>query len=261
MDPMTEHSTGRPISPEEFYDALSEEYDRMTGFEKRFAKERPYFHALVKKFNIQTALDAGAGSGFHSLLLSQLGVATTALEISPGMLEKLRLHFEHYDVKIKMVQSDFQHSAAALQKKFDAVFCLGNSLPHILEEEELYRAIQNFAELLEDRGVLLLQLLNYTLIMQKKEKILSRKQVDGDTYLRYYEYQKDLIEFHIVKIPPGAASPRSEHTVLLKPLQHKQLQQILLKTGFKNIQLYGGLALEPFDETASKDLVVTAERS
>ncbi|MEK6756297.1 MAG: hypothetical protein AABZ02_09115, partial [Bacteroidota bacterium] len=51
----------------EFYDALAPDYDTMTGFEKRFVQERPFFRVLIERFGIKSALDAGCGSGFHSM--------------------------------------------------------------------------------------------------------------------------------------------------------------------------------------------------
>ena len=53
----------------QFYDNLADDYDAMTGFEKRFVHERPFFNLLMQRYGITSALDAGAGTGFHSLLL------------------------------------------------------------------------------------------------------------------------------------------------------------------------------------------------
>jgi hypothetical protein len=54
--------------PEKFYDELDADYDEMTGFERRFSHERPFFRMLIERYNVSTALDAGCGTGFQSLL-------------------------------------------------------------------------------------------------------------------------------------------------------------------------------------------------
>jgi len=51
----------------DFYDELSADYDAMTGFDKRFAAERPFFRLIVERHNIKSAIDAGRGPAFtHS---------------------------------------------------------------------------------------------------------------------------------------------------------------------------------------------------
>ncbi len=79
MVPMTERSPMREVAS--FYDWLAPDYDLMTGFEKRFAHEEPFFRILLGRQTITTAVDAGCGTGFHSLLLAQLGVSVTAVDV------------------------------------------------------------------------------------------------------------------------------------------------------------------------------------
>jgi len=67
----------KPRSIAKFYDLLAPDYDGMTGFADRFARETPAFQTLVRRYGIRQALDAGCGTGFHSILLSQLGVTVT----------------------------------------------------------------------------------------------------------------------------------------------------------------------------------------
>ena len=89
---MTEDKTPPSSGIPAFYDRLAPDYDEMTGFGKRFVHEKPFFRPLVENLNIATALDAGCGTGFHSLLLAQLGVRVTAVDVSGGMLARLELH-------------------------------------------------------------------------------------------------------------------------------------------------------------------------
>jgi ubiquinone/menaquinone biosynthesis C-methylase UbiE len=87
---------GTPLTVAKFYDALAPDYDTMTGFQKRFVHEKPFFRLLVEKYKIRTVLDAGCGTGFHSLLLAQLGVQVTAIDVSPVIKNPLRSQFLEY---------------------------------------------------------------------------------------------------------------------------------------------------------------------
>ena len=63
-------------------------------------------------------LDVGAGTGFLSLLLAGQGYRVTAVDLSPGMLARLRAKAAERGLRIDMVESDAQHPPAG---EFDAV--------------------------------------------------------------------------------------------------------------------------------------------
>jgi glycine/sarcosine N-methyltransferase len=155
---MTEHAAA--VDVPEFYDILAPEYDGMTGFESRFVREKPFFNLIVQNQGIATALDAGCGTGFHSLLLARLGVSVTALDVSGEMLGLLERHANEMDLRVRVVRSDFRDLGSAAPGPFDAVFCMGNTLPHLLKEADMQAALAGFAEVLIPGGTLVLQLIN-----------------------------------------------------------------------------------------------------
>ena len=63
-------------------------------------------------------LDVGAGTGFLSLLLAGQGYRVTAVDLSPGMLDRLRAKASDQGVAVKTVESDALRPPAG---DFDAV--------------------------------------------------------------------------------------------------------------------------------------------
>ncbi len=243
-----------------FYDALAADYDLMTEFDKRFVVERPFFHHLVERYGVKTAIDAGCGTGFHSLLLAQLGVDVTAVDVSHRMLAALRRHAEAMKLQIRTVEASFQDLASHLQGPFDAVFSMGNSLAHILSREEFAAVLRAFRSLLRPGGILFFQNLNYDRIMAERKQIQIVKDVGGVTFLRYYEYGDATLTFHVVK--SGWTDRRESGpgpTVELRPLYKGEVVQSLEEAGFASVSTYGGISLGKFDPRTSKDLVVLAK--
>lgn len=260
MDPMTDiPAMNNPVT--EFYDSLSADYDLMTGFEKRFIQERPFFRMFVDKYQIASALDAGCGTGFHSLLLAQMGVAVTAVDISQKMLEKVNEHARELSLSVTTLRADFQELSAAMGAQVDAVFSLGNSLAHLHTSGELLAALRNFNAVLKPNGMLFLQTLNYDRIMEAKEKIQNTKEIGSKTFVRSYDYTNDGIVFHIKATDRSSAVEREKDiSVPLRPLKSKELVDVLAKAGFADVRLYGGVSLQEFHPEESKDLVVLARK-
>jgi SAM-dependent methyltransferase len=244
-----------------FYDALAPDYDAMTGFQKRFVHERPFFRLLVDRYGINEAVDAGSGSGFHSLLLASLGVQVTAVDISPEMIRLLKRHAKEMGLVVRAVESSFLSLPSVVHDKIDALFCMGNSLAHVLSRGELSDTLGSFAQVLKPGGVLFMQNLNYDRILARHESIQSVKESNGVTYVRYYEYKADTIQFHILRLKKENADIRHElNTVELRPILENELVELLTGAGFGDVKRFGGIAMEEFRPQTSKDLVVLATR-
>jgi len=244
-----------------FYDALAPDYDAMTGFQKRFVHERPFFRLLVDRYGIKEAIDAGSGSGFHSLLLANLGVQVTAIDVSPEMIRLLEGHAKEMGLTVRAIESSFLSLPSVVHEKYDALFCMGNSLAHVLTRSELSDTLRSFARVLKPGGILFLQNLNYDRILAHRESIQSVKESNGVTYVRYYEYKAETIRFNILKLKKENTDIRHElNTVDLRPIVEHELLELLTGTGFGDVRTFGGIAMEEFQPQTSKDLVVLATR-
>ncbi len=245
----------------DFYDTLAPDYDAMTGFEKRFSTEQPFFSTIVERYKIGTALDAGCGTGFHSLLLAQLGVSVTAVDVSPAMLENVTRHARQLNLSVKIVESDFQTLAQKLGEQYDAVFCLGNSLPHLVDDRDLRSSLASFASLMNPDGILVIQLLNYERILSQHANVQNIKEVGDTTFIRSYEYEGETLRFNIVKLEKREdIIVQSLNAVRLRPLRKAGLSVLLEESGFGEVSFFGGISLEPFIPESSKDLVIIAKR-
>ncbi len=261
MIPTSDTTPATTPSATEFYDALAPDYDTMTGFQKRFVHEKPFFRLLKEKHNITVALDAGCGTGFHALLLAQLGVQMTGVDVSTAMIARARKHAEEMSLQVHFVVARNAELGGVFGPRFDAVFSLGNTMAHLLSDEELHATMRSFHAILKPRGILLLQNLNYDRILTQQQRVQSIKEVDGTTFIRFYDFQDPLIIFNILTIDrKGGELHQSHKTVALRPLPSDYLSKSLRENGFSQIRLFGGIALDPYNAESSKDLVILAEK-
>lgn len=248
-------------SVEEFYDLLAPSYDAMTSFETRFDHERPLLKALIDRFHIRSALDAGCGSGFHSILLSQLGVSVLGLDISSEMLRLAEEHARQARVSIRTLQGSFENLTDLMRERFASVFVMGNSLAHFLDPSLLSKAFQNFAAVLEPQGLLVVQTLNYERISAARDHILSERSEGNKRFVRSYEYDDAGIIFNVeIHEQQDMKSENRVQTIRLRPVLRAEIVKLLEHVGFREISIFGGISLAPFDAVNSKDLVILARK-
>jgi SAM-dependent methyltransferase len=104
-----------------YWDADAATYDGWPEHRAWSSAERAAWAAVLKRLlppRGARVLDVGAGTGFLSLAAARLGYDVTALDISSGMLDRLRLAAASEKLTIKIVQAAAHEPPAG---PFDAV--------------------------------------------------------------------------------------------------------------------------------------------
>jgi len=249
-------------TPAHFYQDLAENYDDMTRYSSRISSEKKTLEQLIKKLKFKTALDAACGTGLHAILLQKLGIDVIGMDISQRMLEKAQRNAEKLGVSLPWIQSSLQNMTRSIERSFDIIFCLGNSLPHVNEKRQLKNVMKQFYQLLNPEGRVLLQTLNYDKIIDNKERIIQISKHKRVEYIRFYDFYPKKIQFNILQIDWERNPP--SHSLLSTPIYpctKSELQQAFQSAGFNSIQYYGDLKLAKFSKARSRNLIVLAQKS
>ena len=91
-------------------------------------------------------LDVGAGSGCHSLILQQMGVDVTAIDISPLSVEAM---------KQRGVKNVFEQDFFSLEERFDTILMMMNGIGIVGTLERLPVFFQQLDRVLAPKGQLL----------------------------------------------------------------------------------------------------------
>jgi glycine/sarcosine N-methyltransferase len=258
-------------SPSDFYAEIASEYDRITRFAERLQGEQKTLGRWRERYGFNTALDAACGTGLHAIALSRLGVATIAADISAEMITAARRNADKQrdagpnadsqGARLEFVQENMTRLADRLEGPFDAIFCLGNSLPHLERGGDLEGALSGFARLLAPSGVVVVQLINYAKVLATKERIMAVN-ADGAThYVRFYDFLGDRVRFNILTIKgPGEKPGYSLTSTILRPYRLPELSAALENAGFARLEAFGDMAFGGFEGLASANLVLAAQR-
>jgi SAM-dependent methyltransferase len=262
MDPETSAPLSSAALAGRFYDALAADYDAMTGFERRFEQEKPFFQSLVERYTIRRAVDAGAGTGFHALLLAQLGVRVTAVDVSADMLDRVRSHAGSMHLPLTTLHASLHDFAPRVKVAQDAVVCMGNTLAHFTEPGSRAAVLTQFHRVLAPGGVALIQTLNFDKIMRQEIHLQNVKEAGGVRFVREYVRAGDFIDLRITRTALSAETAQQTTTrVRLAPVYAADLSLALANAGFGDVRLHGSIALEAFDADTSRDIVAVCRRT
>ncbi len=255
------------------YDAFSADYDRFVNWNARLAFELPFIEERLVNLPgpFPRVLDAACGTGMHALALARRGYLTAGADLSAAMVERARENAADSNLAVPFIPAGFGELAAAFKHSplfpFDAVLCLGNSLPHLLKPRALTAALADFRKCLRPGGVLILQNRNFDVVLAKRERWMEpqayRTSEREWLYLRFYDYDPDgLITFNILSLHREGqdAWQQQVHSTRLAPQRRADLETALQATGFSEIAAYGSLAGAPFEPEPSGNLVLTARR-
>lgn len=101
------------------------------------------------------------GTGFRSIRLLKAGFDVISADDSPEMLAQAFENGRRAGFILRTIQADWRWLSRDIHNKFDAVICLGNSLPHLFSEKDSRKALAEFYAPLTHDGVLILDQRNY----------------------------------------------------------------------------------------------------
>jgi len=242
------------------YDDLAAIYDRFIDWPTRLARELPLLEAWLG--GARRVADAACGTGGHALALARAGRTVVGFDPSEPALARARRSAER--LPARFVTAGFGAMALAGEPPFEAVYCLGNSLPHLTTRTALRAAASDFRRLLVPGGRLLLAMRNLPRAVATRERWLpvrAHRDADGTQWVfqRHYAHRpRGLIDFHFVVLwqAPGAAWRQEVHTTRLRAWSADDLADALAE--WTEVRVWSDLAGAPFDPERSADLVVSA---
>ena len=252
------------LKDEKFYDLLSPDFDLMVSWEKRLKNEAPFFKKLFEENKVKEILDLACGTGHHSTFFAKSGYEVTGIDLSEKMLQVARKNAKGIS-GVQFLKGGFLDVYPKLKDRFDAVICLGNSLPHLLSQKDLKKTLLNIYNLLNPGGIFILQNRNYDKILKKKIRFMlpniTERNGEKIVFFRILDFLKDKVVFNLVTFrqKEGKWSFQTKST-LLRPILRKEIENLLIGRGFKKQKIYGDYNFSLFRSNLSDDLIIFARK-
>jgi hypothetical protein len=143
---------------------------------------------------------------------------------------------------------------------FDTVVCFGNTLVHLLSDDELRQFLRASHCVLSSDGTLNIQILNYSHILKNQLKSLPLIDNEHITFDRSYEYEgeTEIIDFN-TKLSVKSTGQEILNSVKLYAIRKEKLQELLIECGFEKMEFFGNFAGEPLQDN-SIPLIVSCRK-
>jgi 2-polyprenyl-3-methyl-5-hydroxy-6-metoxy-1,4-benzoquinol methylase len=241
---------------------LAADYDRFVNWKARLSHELPFLDALFKEHGVRRVLDAACGTGYHAIALAQRGYEVAGADLSAAMIDRARQNAQAEGVEVHLAVAGLGE-LATLGRTFDAVLCLGNSLPHLLSAQAVDKALADFAAVLRPGGLLVIQNRNFDLVWARQERFMPpqahREEAGEWLFLRFYDFHAETVTFNMIRLRRTEEGwAQHVESTELRPIFRDDLATALATAGLDRISFYGSYDGSSFDPAQSGDLIAVA---
>lgn len=106
-------------------------------------------------------LDVSCGIGTQSLALAARSFDVSASDLSPEVVSRARQEADARNLAIDFSVCDMRDAKSHHGSGFDVVICAGNSLPHLLSDDEILKALKSMYACLEPGGGCIITMRQY----------------------------------------------------------------------------------------------------
>jgi len=239
------------------YRSFASRYD---AFEGRSDLRASFFEALFREHQVLSLLDCACGTGNDLLLFDSLGFDVVGSDLSESMVAEARRKIEVAGAEIALAVADFRELETHFDEPFDAVTCLSTSLPHLLEEAEIVRALRSMRAVLRPGGILVLDQGMTDRQWEAKPRFLPAINTPNLSRLMAIDYGDETFTVHVLDFAGGENERTFHHdTFIYRRLLGDDYLRVLEDAGFRLIRLLGGFDGAPYSRNESPRLIAVAE--
>ena len=137
---------------------LSRLYDILVDWPGRLSRELPGIEKHLQAVGARRVLDAGCGTGRHVQALVERGFDAHGADLSQDQLDQAAELLDGHERLHHWRMGEPPSPSLRAAAPFDALICMGNSWPQVVDPAEARAAARAFGELVRPGGLVLLGL-------------------------------------------------------------------------------------------------------
>jgi SAM-dependent methyltransferase len=236
------------MSVEAFYDGFARDYDLAyagrwdAAVERQGAALERLIRAAVP--GATSVLDCACGIGTQAIGLALRGFDVHGTDVSSGAVARARHEAERLGAHATFAVADMR-DLAPVPGTYDAVIACDNALPHLLEEEDLRRALAAMRAKLRPGGLLVVTLRDFDEALRSRPPVAPTLVVAGprrQVLVRLHDWD-EAAPFYtlraIVLTEQAGGWTAEEHTTRYRALTRAELERALASAGLESARWHG----------------------
>ncbi len=181
---------------EHYENLLAQYYSWMFGdYGARVEANRSFFSSNgITPRKSGSAVDLGAGSGFQSMALAQLGFKVTAVDLSRKLLDEPK--GRRATLPISFIHDDLLNFAAHCPAPVELIVCMGDTLPHLESPEDVVLLFKKVSRALEDEGAFVLTFRDLTFELKGPDRFIPVRSDANTIFTCFLEYEPAHVRVH-----------------------------------------------------------------
>lgn len=185
------------VSVEEHYESLlSDVYTwLMGGFDEAKRSNLEFFqNRNITPSSSCIAFDLGAGSGFQSIPLAELGFNVTAIDLSQKLLNELRSNSNNKS--LITINDDILNFRDHLSTSCELIVCMTDTITHLKSKGDALTIFQNSFSALEDGGKFILTFRDLSTELKDTDRFIPLRSDENIIFTCFLEYEHETVKIH-----------------------------------------------------------------
>ncbi|NBJ15218.1 MAG: class I SAM-dependent methyltransferase [Dehalobacter sp. 4CP] len=240
------------------YKNFAQDYEALNPKEE-IILQRDFFSQIIEKYNVKTCLDCACGLGWHLYMINNLGVKSCGSDISPEMIDICKDNLRGTNIELRI--EDYCKLSETWERKFDMILCVSSALNHMLEDEDIIRALDSMYERLEENGIVVMFSGISDLLARSRPKLIPARTYQDEAIYHIIEYFDDRVVFNILDVKKTKDSfTHSLNSMALSLLTKARFEGCLSRTKFANVNIFGDFDFSMYSEDKSNRLFAILQK-
>lgn len=188
------------------------------------------------------AVDLGAGCGFQSIPLAQIGFSVTAVDLNQKLLNELQENLGSVDVKT--IQDDLINFEQYLDDKPELIVCMTDTIVHLDSPKKVISLFEKVLTSLEDQGKFILTFRDLAEELLELDRFIPLKSDNNTIFTCFLEYEPHTVKVHDLVYYRDDNSWQLNKSYYRKlRLSQQWVEDRLKNAGFDQIELHNNRGL------------------
>jgi len=242
-------------SPQNFYGGLSSFYHLIyPKWEESMRRQAGQLDSVIREVwgpNCRSVLDASCGIGTQALGLAALGYEVTGSDLSPEEIERAKLEAVARGFALEFHVCDMRHVFDHFAKQFDLVISCDNSVPHLLTDEDIRKALKQFLQSTRSGGGCIITVRDYSKedVTRRQIKPYGSREYNGKRWSlsQVWEPGEGCYEVSMYLVEDEGGSEGHTHVFRTRyyPILIPRLIELMREVGFQDVKRLDGRFFQP----------------